>query len=137
VTAQERRDWMALWCARNTAALALDGSVGFGRDCVGVLVGDSYPDYIWHGDEAGDYKRLDGNGDVWTPDDAYHKHDCVAVLGHGEGPEELLYHWLKWFDDNGFAVESGVRADASRLHPIQIAMGQARYCRMVRAEVAS
>lgn len=102
MTHQEKLDWMAIWCAKHGLALQLEGECGFGRECVGVLSGDVYPDYEWHDK---DWNRADPNGDVWTPPNAYHKHSCVAVLGHGESAEDELYQWLRWFDDNNFAVE--------------------------------
>ncbi len=102
MTHQEKLDWMALWCGRHALALQLEGECGFGRECVGVLSGDVYPDYEWY---DSDYERADPNGNVWTPPDAYHKHPCVAVLGRGEDAEDQLYQWLMWFDENNFAVE--------------------------------
>lgn len=130
MTRKERFTWMAEWCARNGLALQLEGEVGFGRECVGVLANDQYPDYHWYDDET--YDRLDNNGEVWTPEDAYHKHPCVAVLGRGESAEEQLYRWLKWFEGEGFKVETG-DVPLSRLkHPIQVFMGQHKYSRLVR-----
>ena len=77
--------WMASYCATLGATLSLDGECGIGRDCVGILVNGTYPDYEWYSEP--DYERADNNGEVWTPADAYHKHSCVAVLGHGETAE--------------------------------------------------
>jgi len=104
MTRDEKTQWMATWVATHGLKLELYGECGFGRECVGVTVGDNYPDYMWNDD---DFNRIDGNGDVWVPDDAYHKHPCVAVLGRGEQAESQLYNWLKWFDDHGFNLEIG------------------------------
>lgn len=105
MTHQEKIDWMIKWAHKHQVVLTLEGECGIGRACVGILKEGSYPDYEWY-DEDGDWDRLDENGDVWTPPNAYHKHPCVAVLGRGEEAESQLYEWLKWFDNNGFVVES-------------------------------
>ena len=123
--------WMADWCAKNTLALNLNGECGLGRECVGVSNGDNYPDYEWHDENT--YERMDSNGEVWTPPDAYHKHPCVAVLGRGKKAEEQLYDWLKWFDENGFRVESGLQPVSPSLGPIAYLLGKHKYCRMVKA----
>lgn len=105
MTKEEQIAWMEGWCEAQGLKLQLNGTCGFGRECVGVLSADgaAYPDYIWY-DKNYDH-RLDPNGDVWTPDDAYHKHNCVAVLGASDDAVSQLYEWLKWFSDNGFKYE--------------------------------
>lgn len=125
---EKKIEWMALWAAKNKVALTLEGECGFGRECVGILAGECYPDYEWDDD---DYNRIDNNGEVWTPDDAYHKHPCVAVLGRGEKAEAQLYDWLKWFDDNNFKVEQGM-VDNPPTDPILIMLGEHKYSRMVK-----
>lgn len=126
---------MALWCAKNGFALELQGSCGFGRDCVGILRDGKFPDYQWYDMET--FTRLDKNGDVWIPPDAYHKHECVAVLGHGEAAESQLYDWLKWFDDNGFVLEHGSQQVDPRLGAIAYIMGMHHYVRLVRKQKES
>lgn len=122
MTHEEKKAWMLQWCGENRVVLELDGEVGFGRECVGILtVKECYPDY-----------ESDYGAEVWTPADAYHKHECVAVLGHGAGPEAQLYDWLKWFDANGYHVETGLRSDTSSLSQIEIIMGKHEYSRMVK-----
>lgn len=87
----DKIQYMKDWCSRHGSTLnlygctlTLDGECGFGRECVGVLVGEIYPDYEVWDYESDEIKRLDNNGDVWRPKNAYHKHPCVAVLGHGK-----------------------------------------------------
>lgn len=99
----DKIQWMLAYCANNGLTLDLEGECGFGRDCVGVLKEGKFPDYNWY-DE--DWNRVDKNGEVWTPKDAYHKHDCVAVLGRGEEAENQLYEWLQWFEQNNFVIET-------------------------------
>lgn len=129
---KEKIEWMKEWCFKNKLILTLEGECGFGRECVGVSNGDCYPDYHWFDPDT--YEDIDDNGDVWSPEDAYHKHTCVAVLGRGERAEGQLYEWLKWFDDNGFVVESGINEVKKPMHPIEMLMGKHKYCRMIKKE---
>lgn len=129
MTHQEKIDWMAKWAAKNKVTLNLEGECGFGRECVGILAGDNYPDYHWY---SNDYMtQLDKNGNVWTPPDAYHKHECVAVLGRGEGAEAQLFDWLKWFDENGFQVQTGFKEPDRNLGALAFMLGQHKFARMV------
>lgn len=128
-------EWMENWVKSQNfygqdVILDLEGECGFGRECVGVTCNGLYPDYEWYDYDT--YERLDSNGDVWIPDDAYHKHDCVAVLGRGEAAEEQLYEWLKWFDDNNFKLESG-KIDGY-FDPIEKILGKDKFSRMVRRD---
>lgn len=134
MTREEKIEWMAIWAAKNGLQLNLEGECGFGRECVGVLSGESYPDYEWYDEET--YERQDENGDVWTPEDAYHKHPCVAVLGRGEKAEAQLYEWLKWFDENGFKLETGIQKMDPRLGMIGVLLGKHKFQRMVRQKKA-
>jgi hypothetical protein len=131
MTHTEKLDWMRAWCDKNGARLELVGSVGMFRDCVGIVCGtgfsEKYPDYEWYDAK---YERIDKNGDVWRPDDAYHKHPCVAVLGHGKKAEAQLYEWLCWFDEHGFVVQVG--AQSSDNHSISYLLGDRTSARMVK-----
>lgn len=100
----QKISWMKSWARKNKCRLELNGECGFGRECVGIIANGLYPDYEWYDEN---YKRVDENGDMWIPADAYHKHPCVAVLGVGLVSESQLYDWLKWFDENGFVLEIG------------------------------
>jgi len=130
---EEKIKWMIDWCNKNNLRLELNGEVGFGRECVGVIAYNGcYPDYEWYDEETWD--RLDKNGDVWIPPDAYHKHPCVAVLGRGEKAEAQLYEWLKWFDENNFKLEVGVLHRNRPFYPIELLIGKHFYARMVRVK---
>lgn len=130
MTREEKFEWMAVWAAKHGATLTVEGECGFCRECVGILVADVYPDYEWIDPKT--YDRVDNNGKVWAPTDAYHKHPCVAVLGRGEAAEAQLYEWLKWFDAEGFKVETGSQAVDPELGALAFLMGKHRYARMVR-----
>lgn len=126
MTHQEKIDWMQSWANQNNLTLDLEGECGIGRDCVGVLKNGKYPDYEWY---DADFERADKNGDVWTPEDAYHKHPCVAVLGRGQNAEAQLFEWLQWFDANNFKIETGKQAVK---HPIELLIGGGHFARLVK-----
>lgn len=85
--------YLTEWAAKNGAVLTLAGQVGFGRDATGIMIDDHYIDTDEH------------LGPWWQPEDAYHKHDCLCVLGHGDGPLRQLYDWVRWLDEHGYTVE--------------------------------
>ena len=117
-------EWLDSWCKKQNLKLILEGECGFGRECVGVSSGDeneTYPDYEWH-DE--DYNRVDKNGDIWTPDDAYHKHPCVAVLGRGQNAVHQLYEWCVWFEENDFMFKT---YDVECKDPIELMLGRNKH----------
>jgi hypothetical protein len=127
-THEEKIQWMAVWAARNGVALELAGECGFGRECVGITADGRYPSY--DDDGAGD--------DIWTPERAYHKSPCVAVLGRGEEAEAQLYDWLRWFDANGYTVERGDAPDDEWKHlgVIGVILGKHKSVRMVKRDPA-
>ncbi len=130
---QDKVKWMTAWAETHEVTLDLQGKCGFGRECVGILAKFDehwcFPDFAWFDDN---YKRLDDNGDVWVPEDAYHKHECLAVLGHGEKSESQLYDWLKWFDDNNFVLEVGQIKRDKPFTEIECLLGKHFYARMVK-----
>jgi hypothetical protein len=128
VSHAEKIAWMYNWARSNGAELQLQGQVGFGRECVGITISGAYPDCIWFDDE---FNRLDQNGDIWEPEDAYEKHSCVAVIGRGEKAESQLYDWLRWFDANGFVVETGMVKDNEGSHSLYTFL-YGWYSRMVK-----
>ena len=103
MTLNEKIAWMKNWAEPQGLEVVTEGECGFGRKCVGLsaVAGECYPDYKWY-DENWNY--ADKNGEVWTPDDAYHKHECVAVLGRGENAINQLYDWCVWFNENDFEL---------------------------------
>lgn len=110
-TRAEQIVYLTEWAAKNHGTLQLNGTVGFGRECVGIL--GSSESYI----DTGDAKQAnyDGEGEWWEPEDSYHKHDCLAVLGHGDGPLRQLYDWVKWLDERGYTAEDTYRQPADQL----------------------
>ncbi|HEU5429509.1 MAG TPA: hypothetical protein VFU74_21700 [Actinocrinis sp.] len=93
------------WATKHGATVTFNGECGFGRECVGILIGSQYLDYshlwdLWGNDDSG-WEML-----WWAPEDAYHKHDCMAVLGRGPAAVEQLYEWAKFLDGHGWTVTS-------------------------------
>ena len=116
--------FLALWAARYGAALQLEGTCGFGRECVGITHGSSYPDWqdtdgmMKHWDSGDHEAQCKGAGACqWVSpweveaaappaglEDAYHKHPCLAVLGRGRNAVHQLYLWVKHLDDSGVGI---------------------------------
>jgi hypothetical protein len=96
---EEQVAYLAQWAVRFRAQLELEGECGFGRECVGMLRDGKYLDYSHLWDEYGP------DHEFWTPEDAYHKHECMAVLGRGPEAVRQLYEWAKWLDEHGWGTD--------------------------------
>lgn len=94
------------WAAKNGCTLQIHGQVGIGRDCVGIIgTSESYVDT----------ESVSCDSEWWQPENAYHKSDCLAVLGHGDGPLLQLYRWVRWLDDHGYRAEVISRTPTSQI----------------------
>lgn len=132
LTREQRMEWMAVWVVKHGLTLNLEGEIGFGRECVNISKDGSAPSYQEYDD---DFNRVDQNGEVWTPPHAYHKGPYVAVLGRGEEVEKELYEWLRWFDANGFVVESGTQEIDPKIPAvISILLNKHRFVKMVKKQ---
>ena len=80
--------WLAAYAAEIGARLSLDGQCGIGRDCVGIMSQHSYLEL-----------PEDTPG---KPTKAYHKHSCLAVLGHDEDAFNQLYDWCVALKNDGY-----------------------------------
>lgn len=87
--------------------LEKEGEVGFGRSCVGFTHGSGYIDFN-PCKMGGDYKDIKELYDerLWAPDevDSYHKHQCLAVLVHGDDYDEGLKQlevWIRHLESQG------------------------------------
>lgn len=107
----EHVQFLTAWAAKHGATVAFAGTCGLGRECVGVLIGGAYLDY------SHIYDLLDGDrwNLWWQPEDAYHKHDCMAVLGRGPDAVAQLYQWAKFLDEHGWSVAQEYRQPSSYL----------------------
>lgn len=106
---EEVRQFLRNWAADNKAVFDWEGECGFGRECVGISRGGHWVYLTVCGGE--EYRIIEG-GPPWdlvcappeTPD-AYHKTDCMAVLGRGEERIQQLFFWVKKLADNNVGIE--------------------------------
>ena len=84
-----------------------DGEVGFGRKCVGLTNGSNYVDYNPTQYPNYDYveKFYDERLFDIVPENAYHKHNCLAVLGNEETSIIQLSEWIDKLKELGAVVE--------------------------------
>lgn len=101
-TLDEKIEFMQLWAARNKCYLELEGEVGFWRECVGILQGTSYVDTP--GSSHNSYREYDEIQPPEAVESAYHKHDCLCVLGRDEDSIHQLYRWVEKLVANGAVV---------------------------------
>ena len=84
-----------------------DGEVGFGRKCVGLTNGSNYIDY--NPTQFPDYDYVEEFYDERlydiVPENAYHKHNCLAVLGNEESSIIQLSEWIDKLKELGAVVE--------------------------------
>jgi hypothetical protein len=120
---KDKITYMQTWAAQNNAQLVTRGEVGFGRPCVGISQGQSYLDFLWceYNEDRDVMVALYKDERIQAfrraaPEDAYHKHPCMAVLVHAvDGGEDYgtalnqLYEWVKWCEDNGWGVVTEAR----------------------------
>jgi len=114
VTREARIVYLTEWAARYRCSLQLNGQVGFGRGCVGILKDSTYID-TQDAKNATAYNHESEPGSWWEPEDSYHKHDCLAVLGHGDEALGQLYAWVKWLDAHDWGVEDTYRQPTSNI----------------------
>ena len=80
-----------------------EGECGFGRECVGFRDGC----WISHNpyESGGDYNPIEGFKcpEAHPPEgvNAYHKHDCLAVLGRGDEAVIQLATWVQHMEAQG------------------------------------
>lgn len=94
-----------LWAAEQGCILELDGEVGFARPCVGILWRTSYVDTPGSG--YNDHGPFFGHDSIGGPPEdvaAYHKHDCLAVLGTDEQAVDGLLRWIEKIREAGGRV---------------------------------
>ena len=101
-----------------------EGQCGFGRECVGLTNGNNYVDYNPTDSVNCDYIKEFYNDKFYdiAPADAYHKHNCLAVLGRGEKSIRQLADWVDKLNEMGAVVEkyatgaTGLQAMISGTH---------------------
>lgn len=86
----------------------MDGECGFGRPCTGFSANNQYIAYnpihihgtklIYLTDRKGDSLKDDRHFEL-KPKDAYHKHDCMAVLVYNGDYDEGYRQLAEWVDN--------------------------------------
>ena len=97
-------NYLKRWAGDNKCYLELEGEVGFGRECVGIIHGSEYPMYTGGYLVEGDRWRTEEAYPPSSVTDAYHKADCLCVLGRGADAIRQLYDWVKNLEANGVVV---------------------------------
>ena len=84
-----------------------EGECGFGRECVGLTNGNNYVDY--NPTCKPNYDYVEGFYDERfysiAPEKAYHKHNCLAVLGRDEESIRQLSDWVDKLNELGAIVD--------------------------------
>lgn len=125
IDADEAR-YLAAWAERYGARFQPTGECGFGRPCVGILKsdtvgllkGDTYPAYTAFEQmaEAPWLRTIHECPEAAPPDgvkDAYHKHDCLAVLGRGPDAVHQLWLWVRHLEAQGIGITEIPRRPAN------------------------
>ena len=106
------REYLIHWAYREKCVFEEEGEVGFGRECVGMVRDSSYVDLGPHEKQ----ELLVGRPPYWVtvpieeskpPEgvtDAYQKHDCLCVIGGGDGAVHQLYLWCWALERRGVHV---------------------------------
>ena len=99
----EAREICQVFANKHKVIFDDEGECGFGRECVGFNYGGAWVDHnpYDHGtyDEIPEYVC-----EVAYPPngvDAYHKHDCLAVLGRGDDAIMQLAKWVQHMEEAG------------------------------------
>ena len=84
-----------------------DGEVGFGRKCIGLTKESNYVDYNPTQYPYHDYVKEFYDERLFdiVPENAYHKHNCLAVLGCDESSIIQLSEWIDKLKELGAVVE--------------------------------
>jgi len=105
VSEPDETRYLAAWAERYGALLQTEGEVGFGRSCVGITKDGTYPGYREY--EHVEFALLHECPEAAPPaevKDAYHKHDCLAVLGRGPDIIHQLYAWVRHLEAQGIGI---------------------------------
>lgn len=116
-----------------------EGEVGFGRPCVGFLArGGRYLDYNpGRYGSSGNYEPIEElHCQAAEPPDgcaAYHKHNCMAVLGHGDRAVAQLAAWVRSLESQGRVEVVDFETGATSMQAL--ISGLLGYAVMVRADI--
>lgn len=103
--------FMRKWAEQQGARLDLDGECGFGRQCVGILVGTDlqaqYPEWrdaeaFWDDEQPAAWETPAAFPPASVTDN-YDKASVLCVLGRGADSIDQLYDWVKQLAENKLA----------------------------------
>lgn len=108
MTIQDHKNKIQAFADKHGLNFEDKGEVGFGRECVGLSKGTSFIDFNPISHSNHDYIEKHYNESLYDmcPKDAYHKHDCIAVLGHGDDSIIQLSEWVDKLDAANVKLES-------------------------------
>lgn len=129
-TLDEMTTYLRNWAADNKGYFEPEGEIGFGRECVGIVCGNNYPAYAWETDEPDprfpdnvNLRKWERTEEAAPPSrvvDAYHKSECLAVLGRGRSAIWQLYIWVRALEENGVGVVVETRRHASNVFELAL-----------------
>jgi len=104
LSADEARTICQNFALKHKVIFQDEGACGFGRECVGFNSGDKWIDHnpYSHGDSFEQIKEF--ACDAAEPPagvNAYHKHNCLAVLGRGDEAVIQLAKWVQSMEAAG------------------------------------
>lgn len=123
-TLAEEEQFLRDWAADNKVVYDPEGECGFGRECVGMRSGNHWVDLQVL--DGATYLPVEGESlpwvDVCAPAgvDAYHKHDCLVVLGRGPEAIHGLYQWVRQLEAKNIGVEVKHRAGLQNMDRLQL-----------------
>lgn len=103
-------NYLIKFCAENNFTLSLEGEVGFGRSCVGIMnpTSECYIGYEVLDEKTYETIAQSTVAQRNAPENAYHKGPYFAVLVSDEETRNAriseLYNWIKAINDGGFKI---------------------------------
>ena len=92
---------LSVFADKHGISLVTKGECGFGRPCVGFTKGSNYIDYCPL--NMSTYEPIEDLDDerLYAPEgvNAYHKHNCLAVLVEDDNYDQALQELSDWVDN--------------------------------------
>jgi hypothetical protein len=105
------------FASKHGLILEQEGEVGFGRECVGFTKSGNYVDY--NPTDSNTYEEIEEFYDERLNDlttyNAYHKHNCLSVLGRGDEALNELNEWITNLENAGEIEVASYKTGATGL----------------------
>ena len=103
MTFREKKEYLNLFAAKHGLLFNPEGECGILRECVGLSKDNHWISYNPTSYDTWDYidEFYCAQLEHITPPDAYHKFECLAVLGRGEDAISQLYDWVVAIEELG------------------------------------